>query len=152
MQADEGNRPRKGMVPRAAMPNPTDGLLVTVLLICADVTRSADFYRTVLGAETAFEGPPPVLRLANTWLQLATAGGPTPDKPTIRATLPRRDEFSTALNIRVPDIYATYQAWSTAGAKFLTPPVAVPSALRCFCLDPDGRLIELAQLTDSTDA
>ncbi|MGN6606110.1 MAG: VOC family protein [Jatrophihabitans sp.] len=48
--------------------------------------------------------------------------------------------------MRVGDIDATVAAWTAAGATFLTPPMPVPSARRCFLRDPDGRLIELAQL------
>ncbi len=130
------------------LPDPSTGPVVTVLLISADVRQATAFYRDVLGGDVVAQGPPPILRLANVWLQIAEPGGPTSDKPGVDAVIPRPDEFSAALNIRVADIRSTVKAWSAAGASFLTPPTSVPSAYRCFLRDPDGRLIELAQLTD----
>lgn len=53
---------------------PSEGLLVTHLLIVADPDRSREFYRSVLGAEVVRERDPVALRFANSWIILNTGG------------------------------------------------------------------------------
>jgi lactoylglutathione lyase len=61
------------------------------------------------------------------------------------APLTDPDTVSIALNIRVADIQAVYQAWRDRGAHFLTPPQHRDSEIRCYLRDPDGYLIEVGQ-------
>jgi catechol 2,3-dioxygenase-like lactoylglutathione lyase family enzyme len=49
------------------------------------------------------------------------------------------------LNIRVADIQACYEEWSSKGAEFLTPPQQRETEIRCYMRDPDGHLIEVGQ-------
>lgn len=138
--------------PQSQLPNgfpaPSEGILVTHLLIVADQDRSRDFYSRMLGAEVVRERSPAVLRLANTWLTLNSGGGPTDDKPTVVAAPPRDPNVLTsALNIRTADIHRTYEEWKARGADFLTPPKDHGQEIRCYLRDPDGHLIELGQST-----
>jgi catechol 2,3-dioxygenase-like lactoylglutathione lyase family enzyme len=94
---------------------------VTHLLIARDVERSRRFYVDVLGAKTLMEGPPSILRFYNTRLVLATEGGPTDDKPGVVAAAPLDARtLTSALNLRVADIYEVYTRWRARGAEFLT--------------------------------
>jgi lactoylglutathione lyase len=130
----------------AEWPRPREGLAVTHLLIVRDVERSRRFYVDVLEAKTLMEGPPSILRFYNTWLVLSTEGGPTDDKPDVVAVAPPDARtLTSALNLRVADIYEVYTRWSARGAEFLTPPKVHPSEIRCFMKDPDGHLIEVGQ-------
>jgi catechol 2,3-dioxygenase-like lactoylglutathione lyase family enzyme len=130
----------------AEWPRPAEGVAVTLLLITRDVERSRRFYTDVLGARVLMEGPPSILRFYNTWLVLSTEGGPTDDKPDVRAAAPSdTNTLSTALNLRVADINALYERWRARGAVFLTPPKDHGSEIRCYLRDPDGRLIEVGQ-------
>ena len=133
-------------------PAPSDGLLVTHLLIVADQDRSREFYHTVLGAEVIRERDPAVLRLGNSWIILNVGGGPTSDKPDVIAAPPQSAHVLTsALNIRVADIAAVYREWRARGAEFLTEPKDRGSEIRCYMKDPDGHLIELGQSTGILD-
>jgi catechol 2,3-dioxygenase-like lactoylglutathione lyase family enzyme len=132
----------------AEWPRPKEGFVVTHLLIVRDIDRSRRFYSEVLGARTLMEGPPAILRFANTWLVLNTGGGPTDDKPDVVAAAPSDpNTLTSALNIRVADIQALYQLWSSRGARFLTPPMDHSAEIRCYLRDPDGHLIEVGQTT-----
>jgi catechol 2,3-dioxygenase-like lactoylglutathione lyase family enzyme len=129
-------------------PIPRDGVAVTHLLIVRDVARSRQFYADVLGAKVLMEGIPTILRFYNTWLILSSEGGPTDDKPdVIAAAPPDARTLTSALNLRVADIYDVYQRWSARGAEFLTPPKVHESEIRCYMRDPDGHLIEVGQTT-----
>ncbi|MGI6852723.1 VOC family protein [Mesorhizobium sp. 1B3] len=133
-------------------PAPSEGFVVTHLLIVADQDRSREFYRTVLGAEVVRERDPVALRLSNTWLILNSGGGPTDDKPHVIASPPQSAHVLTsALNIRVADIQAVYREWKARGADFLTPPKDRGAEIRCYMRDPDGHLIELGQATGILD-
>ena len=55
------------------------------------------------------------------------------------------DRISAFLNIRVADIQAVYEGWSSRGAEFLAPPEKRKSEYRCYMRDPDGHLIEVGQ-------
>ena len=129
-------------------PIPRDGVAVTHLLIVRDVDRSRRFYVDVLGAQVLLEGTPTILRFYNTWLVLSTEGGPTEDKPdVVAAAPPDAHTLTSALNLRVSDIYDVYERWSARGATFLTPPKAHEAEIRCYMRDPDNHLIEVGQTT-----
>jgi catechol 2,3-dioxygenase-like lactoylglutathione lyase family enzyme len=130
------------------LPAPSEGLLVTHLLIVADQDRSREFYRRVMGAEIVRERDPVMLRLANSWLVLNAGGGPTDDKPDVIAAPPQSAHVLTsALNIRVADVAAVYREWRSRGAEFLSEPKDHGQEIRCYMKDPDGHLIEVGQST-----
>jgi hypothetical protein len=86
------------------------------------------------------------LKLGNTWLTINVGGGPTDDKPEVRASPPRDPNIlSIFLNLRVTDIRRYYDLWSSRGAKFITEPKVHATELRCYMRDPDGYLIEVGQ-------
>ena len=123
-------------------------MTLTVLLIVNDQDRSRDFYHSVLGAEIVRDRDPVILRFHNGMIILNVGGGPTEDKPAVTMAPPANpDTVSTALNIRVADIGAVYEAWRSRGAQFLTPPQDRGSEIRCYLRDPDGHLIEVGQTT-----
>jgi len=66
-------------------PAPSEGFVLTHLLIVADQDRSREFYRKVLGAEVIRARDPVVLRISNSWLIINAGGGPTDDKPDVIA-------------------------------------------------------------------
>jgi catechol 2,3-dioxygenase-like lactoylglutathione lyase family enzyme len=132
----------------AGLPLPTEGILLTHFVIASDVGRSRRFYAGVLGGEVVLEGEPTIVALANSWIVINVGGPPTDDKPAVTLEPPRDpDRVSSFLNIRVPDIHATYEQWRDRGAEFLTPPTDRGVELRCYLRDPDGHLIEVGQLT-----
>ncbi|MFI7427792.1 VOC family protein [Micromonospora sp. NPDC049836] len=127
---------------------PEAGLVLTHLLIVRDVDRSREFYRRVLGATVVRERQPAILRLHNSYLVLNTEGGPTDDKPDVRAQAPADSTtLSSALNIRVADVRAVYEQWRSRGGQFLTEPKDHGVEIRCYLRDPDGYLIEVGQGT-----
>ena len=132
------------------MPAPSEGLLVTNLLIVRDVERSRDFYENVIGGTVVMTGAPSIIKLSNSWIILNTGGGPTDDKPEVVAAPPNNSKVLTsALNFRVADIYAVYELWKSRGATFLTPPIDREREIRCYLTDPDGHLIEVGQTVKS---
>jgi catechol 2,3-dioxygenase-like lactoylglutathione lyase family enzyme len=132
----------------AEWPLPREGVAVTHLLIVRDVSRSRHFYADVLGAKVLMEGPPAILRFHNSWLVLSEEGGPTDDKPEVMAIAPQDGKtLTSALNLRVADIWAIYERWKSRGAPFLTPPKEHQAEIRCYLRDPDGHLIEVGQTT-----
>jgi catechol 2,3-dioxygenase-like lactoylglutathione lyase family enzyme len=121
---------------------------LTVLVIVSDQDRSRDFYHDVLGADIVRERDPVILRFRNGFIILNVGGGPTSDKPSVTMALPAdQDTVSMALNIRVGDVHAVYDAWRARGAQFLTPPQDRGAEIRCYLRDPDGYLIEVGQTT-----
>ncbi|MBX7266966.1 VOC family protein [Micromonospora sp. Llam7] len=127
---------------------PEGGLVLTHLLIVRDVDRSREFYRRVLGATVVRERQPAVLRLQNGYIVINDEGGPTDDKPGVRAQAPAdRNTLSGAMNIRVTDVRAVYERWRTRGGEFLTEPKDHGVEIRCYLRDPDGYLIEVGQAT-----
>ena len=139
--------------PKARFPAPTEGILITQLIISADVERSRRFYTDVLGGEALLEGDFSIVALANGWVTITVAGGPTEDKPSVTLEPPSHpDRVSSFLNIRVADIGAVYEEWSARGAEFLTPPIDRGGEIRCYMRDPDGYLIEVGQLVGRPDA
>jgi catechol 2,3-dioxygenase-like lactoylglutathione lyase family enzyme len=135
----------------AEFPAPTDGLLLTYLVVSADVDASRRFYTAVLGGETVLDaGDFAIVALANGWVTITLGGEPTPDKPTVTLQPPEDlDHASGFLNIRVADIYSAYDLWRARGATFLAPPLDRGSEIRCYMRDPDGHLIEVGQVADS---
>ena len=126
------------------------GMSLTVLMIVNSQDRSRDFYHHVLGAEIVRDQDPVILRFHNGVIVLNVGGGPTSDKPAVTMAPPAdRDTVSMALNIRVADIQAVYQAWRARGAEFLTAPQDRDGEIRCYLRDPDGYLIEVGQTTRS---
>ncbi|TYC06751.1 VOC family protein [Micromonospora sp. WP24] len=127
---------------------PENGVVLTHLLIVRDVDRSREFYRRVLGATVVRERRPAILRFHNSYIVINDEGGPTDDKPTVRAQAPAdQDVLSSALNVRVTDVRAVYEQWRSRGGEFLTEPKDHGAEIRCYLRDPDGYLIELGQGT-----
>jgi catechol 2,3-dioxygenase-like lactoylglutathione lyase family enzyme len=130
------------------LPAPDEGILVTLFITVRDVARTRDFYSRVLGGAVALDENPCIVRLANSWIIMNPGGGPTPDKPGITVVdYEPGDTTSIFLNLRVADIQARYEEWTSRGAEFLTPPLDRGSELRCYLRDPDGYLIEVGQST-----
>jgi catechol 2,3-dioxygenase-like lactoylglutathione lyase family enzyme len=129
-------------------PAPSDGLIITYLLIVADQDRSRNFYSQVLGGEVIRQRDPAVVRLSNSWIVIDSGEGLTDDKPDVIATPPRSSKVLTSiLNIRVADVWSIYREWQARGAEFLTEPKDLGTAIRCYVRDPDGHLIEVGQST-----
>ncbi len=140
---------------RSDMPIPTEGMTITHFVVADDVEKTSWFYADVLGGEIVFaaEGAPTFVKLANTWVIINAGGGPTADKPdTILETPADPDRVSAFMNIRVADIQAVYDEWTSRGAEFITPPLDNGGfELRCYVTDPDGRIIEVGQSTGMTE-
>ena len=136
----------------AQFPAPTEGIAVTYFIVSRDVERSRRFYIDVLGGEAVLEGELSIVALANGWVTIGGAGGPTDDKPSVTLEPPSDpDHASSFLNIRVADMDAVYEQWKARGAEFLTPPIDRGSEIRCYMRDPDGHLIEVGQLVGGPD-
>ena len=135
----------------AEFPAPAQGLLLTYLVVSADVEASRHFYADVLGGETVLDaGDFAIVALANGWITITTGGEPTPDKPTVTLRPPvDQNSASGFLNIRVADIDSAYQEWRARGASFLTPPIDRGSEIRCYMRAPDRHLIEVGQVIDA---
>jgi catechol 2,3-dioxygenase-like lactoylglutathione lyase family enzyme len=128
---------------------------VAHFLTVADVERSARFYETIFGGRILTLGnsigAPAWVQLANARLILYFGGGPTPDKPTVTLSVPAAgDVVSSFMNIRVADIHACYELWSSRGAEFITEPMDKPGEVCCYLRDPDGYLIEVGQSKPGT--
>ena len=137
----------------AEFPAPKEGIALTNFIVSADVDRSRRFYTEVLGGEAVLEGEFSIVALANSWVTIGAAGGPTEDKPGVTVEPPSDpDRVSGFLNIRVADIHSIYEQWSARGAEFLTPPIDRGVEIRCYMRDPDRRLIEVGQLVGRPDA
>jgi len=137
----------------ARFPAPAEGIAITYFIVSRDVERSRRFYTDVLGGEAVLADEFfSIVALANGWVTISVAGGPTEDKPTVTLEPPGDlDRVSSFLNIRVADIAAVYEQWRARGAEFLTPPVDRGSEIRCYMRDPDGHLIEVGQLVRRED-
>jgi len=132
----------------AERPIPNQGILLTHFVVAEDVERSRRFYADVLGGQIALEGEPSIVQLANSWIIINVGGGPTIDKPdVILETPPDPTRASSFLNIRVADVHAIYDEWTSRGGEFMTPPQDLGTELRCYLRDPDGHLIEVGQTT-----
>jgi len=133
-------------------PAPTEGFVITHVLVVADQDRSREFYRSLLGGQVLLEGDPVIMKVANTWLTLTTGGGPTDDKPSVSLGTPAEPGFTSGfLNVRVADIARIYEEWTARGAEFLTEPKDHGREIRAYLRDPDGHLIEVGQVTGLPD-
>src|SRR6516162_8409958 len=100
----------------AEFPAPKEGIALTNFIVSADVDRSRRFYTKVLGGEAVLAGEVSIVALANSWVTIGAAGGPTADKPSVTLEPPSDpDRVSSFLNIRVADIRATYEHWCARG-------------------------------------
>lgn len=136
----------------AEFPAPKSGIALTNFIVSSDVERSRRFYTEVLGGQAVLEGELSIVALANSWVTIGGAGGPTEDKPNVTLEPPRDpDRVSSFMNIRVADIGAMYEQWSSRGAEFLSPPIDRGVEIRCYMRDPDKRLIEVGQLVRRPD-
>jgi catechol 2,3-dioxygenase-like lactoylglutathione lyase family enzyme len=134
-------------------PAPAQGFVVTYFIVSSDMRRSRRFYADVLGGEVLLEGDPSIVALANGWVTIGSAGGPSADKPTVTLRPPSDpDHVSAFMNIRVADIGAMYTEWTGRGAHFLTPPIDRGAEIRCYMRDPDDHLIEVGQLVRRPDS
>jgi predicted enzyme related to lactoylglutathione lyase len=129
---------------------PQDGITVAHFLTVASVERSLRFYEKVFGgvilSRGDSRGAPGYLQIANTWLIVNVGGGPTPDKPTVKLSVPADpDAVTSFMNIRVADIQACYEQWQKRGAEFITEPKDKYGETRCYIRDPDGYIIEVGQ-------
>jgi catechol 2,3-dioxygenase-like lactoylglutathione lyase family enzyme len=130
------------------LPTPKDGFLVTHFIIVRSVAKSRAFYSEVLGGEVVLEENPCMVKLSNSWVIMNPGGPPTPDKPEISmVNYEPANDVSTFMNLRVADVHACYELWSSRGAEFLTPPIDRGAEIRCYMRDPDGYLIEVGQNT-----
>ena len=105
------------------LPAPTEGFVVTHFLTVRSVAKSRSFYSEVLGGQVVLEENPCMIKLSNSWLIMNPGGGPTPDKPDVSVVnYEPGNTVSSFLNLRVADIHACYEQWSSKGAEFITPP------------------------------
>ena len=130
------------------LPAPSEGFVVTLFITVRSVARSRAFYSEVLGGQVVLEENPCIVKLSNSWVIMNPGGPPTPDKPDISVVDYEFDnKISTFMNLRVADIQACYEQWSSKGAEFVTPPIDRGAEIRCYMRDPDGYLIEVGQST-----
>ena len=132
----------------ANLPAPSQGFVVTLFITVRSVARSRAFYSEVLGGQVVLEENPCIIKLSNSWLLMNPGGPPTPDKPDISVVNYEADStVSSFMNLRVADIQACYDEWSSKGAEFVTPPIDRGAEIRCYMRDPDGYMIEVGQAT-----
>ena len=129
---------------------PRDGITVAHFLTVSDVERSLRFYERVFGGRVLShgdsKGAPGYLQIANTWLIVNPGGGPTPDKPSVTLSVPADpNQVNSFMNIRVADIRACYELWTSRGAEFISEPKDKYGETRCYIRDPDGYIIEVGQ-------
>ncbi len=132
---------------------PTGDMELTHILVVSDITVSRDFYCDVLGATMYREygGTSCALRFLGGWLLLVTGGGPTDDKPDVTFAPPADvSRVSHSITIRVPDCEEAYETLRSRGAEFLAPPYYWSGEVRCFFRDPDGHLLELSAVRDTS--
>jgi len=131
----------------------SSNLLVSRFTVVNDYKKSRDFYiklggEAVVDAEEYSFG---FISLANTWIGLCGAGGPTDDKPGISLAPCKADEtqFASWLAVRTPDVQKTHAALVAKGIDtFITAPIVLPNGVeeRCYMKDPDGNIVELGQI------
>jgi Glyoxalase/Bleomycin resistance protein/Dioxygenase superfamily len=120
-------------------PAPTEGFVLTHFIVAEDVARSRDFYTGVLGGTVVLDGEPTIVKLANGWVIINVGGGPTDDKPEVVLEPPTDPTRTSAfLNIRVVDIQAAYQEWSSKGPSSSPRPKSMPGRSAATCATPTG--------------
>ena len=94
----------------AEFPAPSEGLLLTYLVVSCDVARSRRFYTEVLGGEAVLDTDDfAIVAIANGWVTITGPGAPTPDKPNVTLEPPSDlGRVSGFMNIRVANIGAAY--------------------------------------------
>ena len=98
------------------LPAPSEGFLVTHFITVRSVARSRAFYSEVLGGQVVLQENPCMVKLSNSWVIMNPGGGPTPDKPDISVVDYEFDNtVSIFMNLRVADIQACYEEWSSKG-------------------------------------
>ena len=136
----------------ANLPTPSEGVLVTLFITVRKVARSRAFYSEVLGGTVVLEENPCMVKLSNSWVIMNPGGPGTPDKPDISLVDHEPGKTVSAfMNLRVADIQACYEQWSSKGAEFVTPPIDRGAEIRCYMRDPDGYMIEVGQSTGLLD-
>jgi predicted enzyme related to lactoylglutathione lyase len=132
-------------------PAPTEGFVVTNLVVANDIKKTSHFYSEQLGGKVVFQAPGgmTMIKLANGWVTVVEGGGGTPDKPDVTLAPPTDpNRFDAFMNLRVADVQAIYTEWSSRGVEFITPPIDNGGfEMRCYVRDPDGRIIEVGQST-----
>lgn len=129
---------------------PTEGMVLSHILVVADVAGARAWYERVLGASLYREygGTTAVFSLLGHWLIVTGGGEPTPGKPTVTFAPPDDpDRVSTQLTFRVPDCQGAYATLVDRGAEFLAEPNVRDGETRAFFRDPDGHLFEISELT-----
>src|SRR5262249_17990708 len=129
---------------------PKDGITVAHFLTVADIERSLRFYETVFGGRIRSRGDnsgaPGYIEIANTWLIVNVGGGPTPDIPSVKLSVPANpDSVISFINIRVSDIQTGYNLCLGREAEFVTETKPKYGETRCYIRDPDGYIIEVGQ-------
>ncbi|HJZ62458.1 MAG TPA: hypothetical protein VKD47_09920, partial [Miltoncostaeaceae bacterium] len=98
------------------LPAPREGFLVTHFITVREVAVSRAFYSEVLGGQIVMEENPCIIKLSNSWLIMNPGGPPTPDKPDISVVnYESGNTVSSFLNLRVADIQACFELWSSRG-------------------------------------
>src|SRR5258708_35359054 len=69
-------------------PAPKEGFVITHGLVVADLERSREFYRSLLGGQVLRAGAPVIMKVGNTALPLTTAGGPIDDHTRVSPRAP----------------------------------------------------------------
>ena len=131
---------------KADYPTPEEGFVVAHYLTVKDIKQSVRFYADVLGGKILMDSGVGIVKLANTWIIVSVAGGPTDDKPTVYLSPPKDlHNMQQFMNIRVANIQERYKEWKENGAEFITEPKEHEFEFRCYMRDPDGYLIEVGQ-------
>jgi predicted enzyme related to lactoylglutathione lyase len=131
---------------RSDLPFPLDAMSIIHLVVAEDVVKTTAFYEK-LGGKKVYRN---LIKLANTWVAVVPGGQGTPDKPDVTMGPPTDpDRVDAFMTIKVADIRSVYEEWSSKGIEFITPPLNNQGyEIRCYARDPDGRVIEVAQITD----
>ena len=94
-----------------------------------------------------------MIKLSNSSVIMDPGGLATPHKPDISVgDYDLGDAVSSFMNLRVADIQACYEQWSSTGAEFVTRPIDRGAEIRCYMRDPDGYMIEVGQSAAATSA
>ncbi len=119
-----------------------------VVVVVADLDRSLDFYRGVLGL--------PLDHRSGAYAQLATGRTRLAlyERQAMAATLgwdlvdPGPEHAAFEIGFKVDDVDRAVEAFVAAGADVVTAPTTRPWGQRtAYLADPDGNLVELAQDT-----
>lgn len=107
-----------------------------VMVVCSDLERSRQFYRTILGLELLADAAP-------LWLELALDGQTVLALYAANDMLPVR-RGSVQLGFTVPDVDAFIVDAATAGVDVLQDPYAERLGRVAVIADPDGYPIAVA--------